>query len=139
MNPLDLPVHPALVHFPIAMLMAAWVCVLLRHGLRARVWDDRVRLFETIGVATLPVVIVAGWVDLRGFDAVLSPRWSQPLIWHLLAGIATTALFTTHFAWRRGRDVVVGSAALLDVGLSTAAAWTLLLTGAIAGEMVYAV
>lgn len=139
MNPLDLPVHPALVHFPIAMLIAAWVCVLLRHGLGARVWDDRVRLFEVIGLVTLPLVIVAGFVDLRGFDAVLDPRWDQPLVWHLLAGLATAALFTTHWVWRRGRDVTAGSAAAVDVSLSTAAAWTLVLTGAIAGEMVYAV
>lgn len=139
MNPLDLPVHPALVHFPIAMLVAAWVCILARHGLRSAVWDDRARLFELVGVATLPPAIVAGVIDLRGVDALLDPRWSLPLIWHVLAALASSVLFAGHWFWRRRRDVTVGEAAVVDVVVSTAALWLLVLAGAIAGEMVYAV
>lgn len=139
MNPLDLPVHPALVHFPIAMLVAAWVCVLARHGLRSAVWDDRARLFEVVGVVTLPPVILAGVVDLRGLTPLLDARWSQPLIWHVLAALASSVLFAGHWYWRRNRDVTVGGAAVVDVVVSTAALWLLVLAGAIAGEMVYAV
>lgn len=139
MNPLDLPVHPALVHFPIAMLVAAWVCILARHGLRSAVWDDRAQLFEVVGVATLPPVILAGVVDLRGIGPLLEARWSQPLIWHVLAALASSTLFAVHWFWRRRRDVTIGAAAAVDVGLSTAALWLLVLAGAIAGEMVYGV
>ncbi|MDP9183568.1 MAG: hypothetical protein M3P04_12440 [Actinomycetota bacterium] len=137
MNPLDLPVHPAVVHFPIALLVLAWVCVLLQHRTGSDAWAERARLLEIVGVATLPFTILAGVVDLRGLDTLLHPAWDLPLIWHVLAALSATALFTAHLLWRRGRDVFQGSDAVVDVVMSTSATWLLVLAGAIAGEMVY--
>lgn len=137
MNPLDLPIHPALVHFPLALLVLAWVCVLLQHRFGPDPWAERARLLEIAGVATLPITIVAGVVDLRGVGLLLSPTWDLPLIWHVLAALSGAALFTAHLLWRRGRDVQAGGAAVADVVLSTGALWMLVLAGAIAGDMVY--
>jgi uncharacterized membrane protein len=138
MNPFDLPVHPVVVHFPVAMLVAAAVCVILRYLLLDEAWADRARMFERIGVATLPLTLVAGFVDTRGIGFLRDRRWDQPLIWHAIVASATTAVFVVHFVWsRRVASRPTLRMAAVDVGLISAGAWGLLLTGAIAGEMVY--
>lgn len=86
-NPLDLPVHPILVHLPLAMLTAAWVCLVCRYGLRDQRWGERAKTFETIGVATLPITIIAGFVDTRGFEFATNVRWDQPLVWNAIVSI----------------------------------------------------
>lgn len=137
MNPFDLPVHPMLVHFPLAFLILAWVCLILQHGYRAEPWGERARLLEWLGIATFPFTIVAGVIDLRGVDQLTSPQWDRPLIWHVTAAVTGAALFTGHAFWRRHRDVMSGGAAVLDVALATTALWSIVLAGAIAGELVY--
>ena len=137
MNPFDLPVHPMLVHFPLAFLILAWVCLILQHGYHAEPWDERARLLEWLGVATFPFTVLAGVIDLRGVHEIVSPRWDLPLIWHVLAALTGVVLFTGHAFWRRGRDVMTGRAAVIDVTVATAALWSIVLAGAIAGEMVY--
>jgi uncharacterized membrane protein len=137
MNPFDLPVHPAVVHFPFAMLSAAWVCLLIRHGTGVLGWAEHARRFETIGVLALPVTIVAGFVDLRGLGPLTETRWDQPLIWHVLAASAGSALFAAHaLATRRAPEA--GPLIAVDLGLSTAALWLLVLAGMLASEMIYA-
>jgi len=139
MNPLDLPVHPAFVHIPLAMLGAAWVCVLGQHLAPERQWGGRVRLFETIGVAFLVPSIVAGFVDTRGWEFLAERRWDMPLIWHFLVALAASAVFAGHWAWRREPlRAAGGTGAAVDVGLSTLGMWLLVLAGLIAAEMVYA-
>lgn len=140
MNPFALPVHPILVHFPLAMLAAGWVCLLLRHGTGRDVWAQRTRMFEAVGVATLPLALVAGFIDTRGFSPLTSPRFDQPLVWHIFAATAGTAAYVVHVLWSR-RPVPAGIAArrwvTTDLVLATAGLWLLVLAGAIAGEMVY--
>ena len=52
MGVLDLPVHPIVVHFRIAMLTTAWLLVVLGHVTRngERRFLGHVSMFETIGV-----------------------------------------------------------------------------------------
>lgn len=138
MNPFDLPVHPIVVHFPFAMLTAAWVCLLCRYGLRDERWGDRAKTFEAIGVATLPATIIAGFVDTRGFGFVTDVRWDQPLVWHAIVSIGAAAVFAGHWWWRRTERPASMRTAVTDLGWATVGLWGLLLTGAIAGEMVYA-
>ncbi|HET9444086.1 MAG TPA: DUF2231 domain-containing protein [Acidimicrobiales bacterium] len=139
MNPLALPVHPIVVHFPIALLTVAWVSLLVGHLRPAGPWTARARVFETIGVAALPLTILAGFVDTRGVEFVLRRRWDLPLLWHTLVALAASATFAAHWAWgrraaRRGGD----TSPWADVGLATAGLWLVLMAGLIAGEMVYA-
>lgn len=139
LNPFALPVHPAVVHFPIAMLSAAWVCILLRYGTGNLRWDERARLFEVIGVVALPVTIIAGFIDTRGIGFLLDPRVDAPLIWHMTAGLTAAAAFGVHYLWRRrvGERAPSRGRALADVSLSTFGMIALLAAGLIAGEMVF--
>lgn len=143
MNPLDLPVHPVVVHFPIAMLVLAWGCTALRYLSSDVAWSARARSLEMVGVVFLPVTVVAGFIDTRGIDFLRDRRWDQPLIWHMITASVTTIVFLVHFfvvhlVWNRraSADVTLRSAAV-DLSLITAGVWGLVLSGAIAAEMVY--
>lgn len=139
LNPFALPVHPAVVHFPIAMLSAAWVCLLVRYATGDVKWDGWSRLFELIGVVSLPIVIVAAFIDTRGFDFLIHPRTDAPLIWHMTAGLTTTAAFAGHYLWRRRRvtSELKRGQVIGDVGLATFGMIALVATGLIAAEMVF--
>jgi uncharacterized membrane protein len=138
-NPFSLPLHPALVHFPLAMLTATWACTLVRYATGDLRWDERARLFEVVGVVSLPFVIAAAFVDTRGFGFVLRPRFDAPLVWHMVAGLAATGAFTWHLLWRRRihASKVVGRLAVQEVVLVSTGMAALLAAGLIAGEMVY--
>lgn len=139
MNPFSLPVHPIVVHAPLAMLAAAWVCTLGHYLFAGGAWAERGGLFETIAVAALPVTIAAGFIDTRGWGPIAELKWDQPLIWHVLASLTGSAVVTGHLLWRRGHAVIESRrAAALDLGWITAGLWIFVLAGGIAGEMVYA-
>lgn len=139
MNPFALPVHPIVVHFPLAMLAAAWVCALSLAVTGRTVWSQRTELFEAVGVLALPVTIAAGFVDTRGLGPLLERKWDQPLIWHVLISLVAAAMFFGHLLWRRRQATPLRfPAAAVDIAWLTLGLWMLVLSGAIAGEMVYA-
>lgn len=139
LNPFALPVHPAIVHFPIAMLSAAWVCLLLRYGTGDERWDVRSRLFEIVGVVSLPLTIVAAFIDTRGIGFLLEPRTDAPLIWHMTAGLVSAGAFGAHYLWRRKRQPAElrGRRAIGDVALATFGMLGLVAAGLLGGEMVF--
>ncbi|HVL32155.1 MAG TPA: DUF2231 domain-containing protein [Actinomycetota bacterium] len=140
LNPFRLPVHPPLVHFPIALLVLAWIFLLIRYSTGDVRWDERSRLIERIGVATLPVVVIAAVIDTRGFSFLSPPRWDAPLVWHALGGICVSIVFAGHLLWRTRFPVgrLTGRLAALDLSVASFGVWLLLAVGLIAGEMVYA-
>lgn len=127
------------MHFPIALLVVAWGAQLWAHSTGSRSWRERSRFLETAGVATFPIVVLAGFVDTRGVAFISDPQWGQPLIWHLLAATATVVVWTSHWVWRRApRAETEPRVVAIDIGGMTLGVWLLVLTGAIAAEMVYA-
>ena len=139
LNPLALPVHPILVHFSIAMLTAAWICLLVRYATNDPKWDERWRLFEFIGVLTLAPTIVTAFVDTRGFAFLVHPRTEAPLIWHMTSGLVAAGAFSAHYVWRRrrGNSSLTRSLIASDLALITFAMIALVASGVIAGAMVY--
>lgn len=127
------------MHFPVAMLSAAWVCLLLRYGTGDVRWDARSRLFEVVGVFALPLTIITAVIDTRGIGFLLEPRTDAPLIWHMTSGLVTAIAFTVHYLWRRKRtpEELIGRRAVGDVSLATFGMLALVAAGLLAGEMVF--
>ena len=135
---LDLPLHPIVVHFPLALLALAWLCLVIHYVRGREVWSQRAGLLEAAGVVALLPTVAAGFVDTRGFGFMLHARWDAPLIWHSIGGLTSTAVFVGHYLWRRRLpEQPAGVLAVVDLGLVTLGFWLLVLTGTIAGEMVY--
>jgi uncharacterized membrane protein len=133
----SLPIHPAVVHFPVATLTTSWFLTVVGHMTPVPRGVDLSRSLEWIGVFFLPFAIASGLRD-AGLDFLGQPQWDQPLIWHFLGTMTAGVLFATHLLWRRvvGRERAL-SAPWVDLGLSSAGFWFLLLAGLIAGEMVF--
>lgn len=130
LNPFALPVHPAVVHFPMATLSLAWLFLLVRYATGDERWDGRARLFELVGVIALPFTIVAGFIDTRGIDFLLEPRADAPLIWHMTSALLASIAFATHYLRRPARPIG-------DVALATFGMIALLAAGLLSAEMVY--
>jgi len=134
----EMRIHPLVVHFPIATLTLAWIAIVAMHagwGDTSK-WKAYIRPLEVFGVIALAPTVLTGFRDAGWFDVFETTSWSQPLRWHIMFGLLTVLLFTTHAVWRRQRDVV-GSAVRVDVGLASAGFWALVVTGLLAGEVVY--
>ena len=119
------------------MLTAAWICLLVRYASGDTRWDGRWRMFELVGVVTLPLTIASAFVDTRGFRFLIHPRVDAPLIWHMTAGLVAAAAFAAHYLWRRRVVSWKTSLVALDIALVTFAFIALLASGLIASEMVY--
>jgi hypothetical protein len=120
------------------MLTAAWVTLLLRYFTGDDKWEARSRLFETVGVLLLPLVIWAGFYDAEGLDFLRERRWDLPLIWHFVVASSAALTFVGHWLWRFRRRALTGLAMWVDVAVVSLGFWLVLFAGLIAGEMVYA-
>lgn len=135
---LALPVHPIVVHFPIALLTIVAFLVFLRHGRGRDELETFIMPALTTGVAILPIVFLAGLRDAGWGDLWTDRAWDQPLMWHAIAGSTTIILFVVYFLLRRSWVAQNYVRPRADLYLSTAGLWLLIMTGLIAGEMVYA-
>jgi uncharacterized membrane protein len=131
----DMPIHPALVHFPIAFLFTASVLIVVRHATDRVVLERHIAPLLVTGVITLPVVMVAGLRDAGWLDLFRNADAGQPLIWHALVSICTAASAASHLAVRVRSEG--NPARILDLSLAATTAWLLMATGLLAGEMVY--
>lgn len=132
----DLPWHPAVVHFPIAFLFTAGVATLLRHLLGRESLDRLARTLLPLGVASYPFVVVTGLRDAGWGEFFRTLDLSQPLPWHVLAGTITIVVTTTWWGARRMfADTLTVRA---DCVLAGATTWLLVVTGLLAGEVVFA-
>ena len=140
LDPFRLPIHPAIVHFPVALLTVTWGMLVARYVTGHPKWDSRARLIHAIGVTSIPFALVAAIVDTRGFGFVTEARWDSPLIWHALGGLVVAGLTVGHFAWRRQYtpEALVGRLAVADIALASLVLWSLIGVSLLAGEMVYA-
>jgi uncharacterized membrane protein len=131
-----IPLHPAFVHFPLAMLSVTWGLVVAHHWSGSETLERLVAPFEWIGVSFLPIVILSGLRDAEWFEFLIEVEWDQPLVWHFAISMTASVVFTIHAVWRRNRGVETAGR-WIDLGLTTTGLWLLILTGLIAGEMVY--
>ena len=131
----DMPIHPALVHFPIAFLFTASVVIVIRHATGRVALERYIAPLLVTGVITLPVVILAGLRDAGWLDLFRDADAGQPLIWHALVSTGAAASAASHVAVRvRGEGK---PNRIVDLSLAATTAWLLVATGLLAGEMVY--
>ncbi|MFM7044294.1 MAG: DUF2231 domain-containing protein [Ilumatobacteraceae bacterium] len=131
----DMPIHPALVHFPIAFLFTASVLIAVRHATGRALLERYIAPLLIVGVATLPIVMLAGLRDAGWLDLFRNADAGQPLIWHAIVSTCVAVSATSHAVVRARSD---GSPdRLVDLSLAAATAWLLVTTGLLAGEMVY--
>jgi uncharacterized membrane protein len=141
-----LPLHPALVHFPVAatvLAAGAALAAAVRPRTELREWLDRTSFLLGSAVASTPAAIVSGRAWSRSLGLWAAPSWLPPaavedglLRRHVLAAVltmalASCALLLSLFA-RRGRLPLWP--VVLVVSSSAAAAC---LTAHVGGGMVF--
>ncbi|MFZ9628767.1 MAG: DUF2231 domain-containing protein [Ilumatobacteraceae bacterium] len=132
----DMPWHPALVHFPIAFLFTASVLVIARHATGRAALERHIAPLLVVGTATLPFVVLTGVRDAGWFGIFGEFELGEPLLWHVLAALATITSAAGHLVTRvRRRESLTPRT---DLAFATSTAWLLLLTGLLAAEVVYA-
>jgi uncharacterized membrane protein len=128
------PLHPMLVPFPIAFLIATWACDLAFWASGNPFWANVAVWALGAGVVTGAVAAVAGLADFLGSARIraLTEAWQ-----HFLGNAAILVLAFINLYLRCSATAV--DAAVLPAGivLSTIVAGMLLYTGWKGGEMVY--
>jgi uncharacterized membrane protein len=123
------PLHPAVVHFPLGLLLTATLVDLA--GLAGVLSEPRfAALLMAAGLAFALVAMAAGAVDFARLDEALAP--------HALRHIAAvgTAWLGYAVALYLRRDMA-GSPSLASVATSVASGGVLALGGFLGGELVY--
>src|SRR4051812_46199531 len=92
--------HPILVHFPIALLMAAAVAATLR-PFTARVTSHVVYFCLLLGVGGAVLSCLAGWAwapqEKVGYDQPFNSQ--SPIFWHRWGGIGVTVIALGILVW----------------------------------------
>jgi uncharacterized membrane protein len=127
------PIHPMLIPFPIALLVATFACDIVFWSTGNSFWADAAFWSLTAAIVTALVAALAGFADFFGNEQIraIGDAWK-----HMLGNLAAVVLACVNL-WLRydgGR-----ADAILPWGLvlSTAVVLLLLYTGWKGGELVY--
>ena len=139
------PLHPIVVHFPIAFFTVYGFLLLIedatRNGL-VRAWkgqpnlDESARLLLNLGLLSLILVIPAGINDNEGVATIFT---DQAVFLHALSGTIVTLLFLVHYILRVRLKERAWEPPVKIFYLGTAWLGALLtgLTGFLGGNLVY--
>lgn len=132
----ELPWHPAVVHFPVAFLFSAGVLTLWRHATGRRSMVGPAAGLLLAGVATFPVVVLTGLRDAGWGELFSTLDFGQPLPWHIVAAIVTMVTAT---GWLVASRVLADTLTVrAECVLAGSTVWLLVMTGLLAGEVVFA-
>ncbi|HET6630584.1 MAG TPA: DUF2231 domain-containing protein [Woeseiaceae bacterium] len=128
----DHPIHPMLIPFPIAFLVAALVSDLLFWALGDAFWASASLYLLGAGIVMALVAALAGFTDFFGDPRIrsLSHAWQ-----HMLGNLLAVAIAIANFFIRLGDPAT----AILPAGLILSAVVVLILlfTGWRGGDLVY--
>lgn len=133
-----LPFHPAIVHFPIALLTVGWGLIYLRHWKSRSDLEPFISGSLALGVASLPFTLISGLMDAKWGELFTEWAWDDPLVWHFQFAVAASVVSTVHFVYRRMAVSSGTLSARRDILLATGGFWLMLMTGLVAAELVYA-
>jgi uncharacterized membrane protein len=129
------PLHPTLVHFPVALYPTSLVFDLLSH--LAEDGNPYVRGAFTLIVVALVVSVLAVAAGFADFLAIENgTRTWRIAVVHMSAQLVTAGLFLAN-AVLRGRDLDVTATPVGPIILSLIGLLTLTLGAALGGELVY--
>lgn len=125
------PIHPMLVPFPIAFLVAALVADILFTRTGDDFWARAALCLIGAGILMALVAALAGFADFLGDRRIreLSHAWQ-----HMLANLLAVGLAAVNFVFRLDDPAAVPSTGLL---LSAAIVLILLFSGWRGGDLVY--
>ena len=110
--------HPAAVHFPIALLIGAALCELLFAASEAESLRHAARVMLWMGAAGAALAAPLGWLDARAHALGLDAEAAQVLEWHRWLGTATAlGALALLFARERAR---LSRRTLLAAGVAVA-------------------
>lgn len=132
-----LPIHPAFVHFPVAMLSTTWLLLIVGYATGVERWRNLATTLEWIGLIFVPFTVLTGIRDAEGLGFLAEGDWSQPLIWHFTLSLGAAAIFAAHAIWSRRARTRGRVRMTIDLGLTSLGFWLLVMTGLVAGEMVF--
>jgi uncharacterized membrane protein len=130
------PLHPALVHVPIALWLGAFVFDLFTlagvggNGLvRASYWAIALGLIATL------IVVPAGLAEWSQIKRE-KPAWKLAL-WHMLINVGVTLLLVASLALRGGGQYEADRVGMAPFALMVIAIGGLMVSGILGGRMVY--
>jgi uncharacterized membrane protein len=130
------PLHPALVHLPTALWLAALVfdsLTLLGVGGNAMVQASFYAILFGLLAALLAIPTgLADWWDIKREK----PAWKIG-VYHLILNIIVTIIFAVNLSLRVERLNEAAFVSLIPAGLSLIGALLLLISGYLGGRMVY--
>jgi uncharacterized membrane protein len=133
-NVMGHPLHPMLIPFPIAFLVATFVCDLIFWGTGNAAWTEATMYLLGAALIMAALAAVAGLTDFLGDSRIraLSPAWR-----HMIGNVV--AVLLSLWNWWRRYETPDPTAVVLPTGLiiSLIVVLILLYTGWQGWEMVY--
>jgi uncharacterized membrane protein len=135
-NWLGHPLHPAIVHLPIALWLGSLVFDALtlagvggNHLVRTSYWAI------LLGLATLLIVVPAGLAEWSQIKRE-RPAWTLAL-WHMILNVSVAAILAVSLYFRSGDAYLAQRIGNLPFLLNLVANGVLLVSGYLGGRMVY--
>jgi uncharacterized membrane protein len=127
------PIHPMLIPFPIALLVATFACDLVYWVTNNGFWAQAAFWSLTAAVVTALIAALAGFADFFGNSRVrlIADAWK-----HMIGNLVAVVLAAVNL-WLRYSDDVAAAVLPWGLMLSTIVVLLLLYTGWKGGELVY--
>jgi uncharacterized membrane protein len=131
------PLHPILVHMPMALWPAALVFDLLSlAGIGGNIMVRTSLLAIGVGLAVALLAVPTGIVDWSGIKPA-KPAWKIGL-WHMVLNAVVLILFAINFVLRLGTYRAASSISGAPLALSIVGTLVLFVSAYLGGRMVYA-
>lgn len=127
------PIHPALIPFPIAFLVSAFICNVIGVTIGTAAWWMTGAWLALAGIVTAVAAAVPGFIDYT-YTVPPSSSGKQRATWHMLANTGAVGLFIIAWIIRGSAAAEPGWAVLL---LEAGGVVLLTMGGWMGGNLVY--
>ena len=130
------PLHPALVHFPITLLLLASVFGILSLFLKRDVWNDMAIKSLIVGVIFFPLAVITGLMEEQNLEH--NEAMHEMLLTHKYLGITLLFYYQILLLWYWLRKKLIGNKEYIAWVLSLLIGSSLIgYQGYLGGEMVF--